>query len=141
MIQVAHGAYTFLLILLIFAGLFLLGTIVLTAKLQVRLRHLSGLTRPQFIEFFAIQGDGSRVAARVFDEYRGESFSREFRLSPDADLSAVFGQEPDDIFEVMTKVASDLDLGTPTQEDLQAIHAAGCFTAKQLVNRLVALRK
>lgn len=127
---------TFVVIILAFGGFFVAVAVLYTLRLQLRLRRMRGMTRPEFANFFADNQDGARVAECVFDEYRSELFGSGFTLSPDTDLGRAFDQESEDIRNTAVEIAAKLDLPPLPDNDLKTIASERNFTARQLVEIL-----
>ena len=132
-----HGLNIFMFIALGFALVFGVGTIVLTVRLQLRLRHQAGLARSEFIA--AMPARGAETAQYVFDEYRKESYSSDFKLSPECDLRRAFAQDSEDIFDTAKQIAARLGFRSPTHSDFSFIAANDSFTARNLVEFLMTL--
>jgi hypothetical protein len=138
MMHFAHGIYAFIVILAVFAVLFVIGTIASTARLQLKLRRQAGLTRAEFAD--AVPTERAGIAEAVFDEYRKESYASSFKLSPETNLRKAFDQGSEDIFEAAKQIAVSQGLRSPTTTEFDIIAENEGFTARNLVDLLASLR-
>lgn len=141
MMHSLNGLGTFVLIVLAFGVIFVAATVIHTARFQLRLRRIDGMTRPDFIKFFAVREGGSRVAECVFDEYRSEAYFSPFKLSPKTDLAETFDQESEEIRETAIKIAEKLGSPQLTEENLRIIQSEAHFTAEKMVELLLSHHK
>jgi hypothetical protein len=134
-----RGIHSFMLIVLAFALIFGVLAIASTVRLQFKLREQPGLSRSDFIA--AMPEGAAEIAEDVFDEYRREFYGSGFRLSPQCDLKRVYAQESEDIFDIAKQIAARRGSRPPTESDLCTIDATESFTARNLVELLISLKK
>lgn len=141
MMHFLSGLSTFVLMIVAFGVLLFVAAVIYTMRFQLRLRRIDGMTRPEFINFFAHQDGGERIAGCVYDEYRGEAYFSVFKLSPETDLAKTFAQEPEDICDAAKEIVVKLGLPQLTEDDLRSIKSEDHFTAGQMVELLLSRQR
>jgi hypothetical protein len=107
---------------------------------QLRLRSHQGMDRHSFVAHFVRLGVTPGIAGGVYDYYRSVVVWRNFSVSPDDDLDAVFGHVPEETASSLDAVLAKLQLTLPATSVLRE-HDRKLQTVSDVVNLVAWIEK
>jgi hypothetical protein len=99
-------------------GLGLLGAVVLllglwNVRFQWKLRQHRGMSKTDFLAYFAERGFSQEIVAVVYDYYRSHGVWRSFSVGPGDEIATLFNQADDGVEDDFVVVLKRLGLERP----------------------------
>jgi hypothetical protein len=80
---------------------------------QWRLRQHRGMSKTDFLAYFAERGFSQEIAVAVYDYYRSRGVWRSFSIGPEDDIATLFNQADDGVEDDFVVVLKKLGLERP----------------------------
>ena len=94
-------------------GAVVLLLVLWNARLQWRLRQHRGMSKADFLTYFAERGFPQEIVAAIYDYYRSQGVWRSFSIGPEDEIAKLFNQADDGIEDDFIVVLKKLCLERP----------------------------